>query len=360
MARTDTLEHFLTDVASALKTKKGDQTDILASDFDTEITNLPSGTAVAPSFVSFYKAPAGTDISWLTDTSNLTSCDSMFANAAMTGEIDLSSWDLSNVTTFNNMFGYSRFSKIIMPNTELTACTAFTSFLSNNSNLTEVVFPQGCDMPNITTFATSFGGYTADMPNFTKVDMSAISAPKVTNCSGMFRSLRYLTTCSLPNNFGEKVSNMQHMFENCSLLTTIGNLFTVDSTAISNYDLSSMFYGCTNLLSVDLSHLVKTANTIRDMFRDCTSITSINLSGLKSRANIPMGNAFYGCTSLQYLDLRNMTMYSNTGTNIFGNESDLTTCVPNNCEIIVQDNTSKTWFTNNYPRFTNVKTVAEL
>ena len=190
--------------------------------------------------------------------------------------------------------------------------------------------------------------------------MSAISAPKVTNCSGMFRGLRYLTTCSLPNNFGEKVTNMQYMFENCSLLTTIGNLFTVDSTVTGNYDLGGMFSGCTNLLSVDLSHLVKTANTIQNMFQNCTSITSINLSGLKSRANIPMGSAFNGCTSLQHLDLRNMTMYSNSGTNIFGNESDPTTCVPNNCEIIVQDATSKSWFTNNYPRFTNVKTVAEL
>lgn len=360
MARTDNLDNFLTDVADAIRYKGGTSAAISADSFDTVISSLPSGSVVAPNFISFYKAPAGTDISWLTDTSNLTSCDSMFASATMTGEIDLSSWDLSNVTTVNNMFGYSSFSKIIMPNTELTDCTTFTSFLAQNPNMTEVVFPQGCDLPNVTSFASAFGGYSANMPSLTKVDMSAISAPKATNCNGMFRGLRYLTTCSLPNNFGEKVTNMQYMFENCSLLTTIGNLFTVDSTVTSNYDLSGMFTGCTNLLSVDLSHLVKTANTIQNMFQNCTSITSINLSGLKSRANIPMGSAFNGCTSLQYLDLRNMTMYSNTGTNIFGNESDSTTCVPNNCEIIVQDSSSKSWFTNNYPRFTNVKTVDEL
>ena len=43
MARTDTLINFLTDVAAAIKTKKGDSTPIPAADFDTEITNLPSG-----------------------------------------------------------------------------------------------------------------------------------------------------------------------------------------------------------------------------------------------------------------------------------------------------------------------------
>lgn len=43
MARTDTLTNYLTDVATAIKTKKGDNTPIQASSFDTEIANLPSG-----------------------------------------------------------------------------------------------------------------------------------------------------------------------------------------------------------------------------------------------------------------------------------------------------------------------------
>ena len=48
MARTDTLTNFLTDVSTAIKTKKGDDTPILASNFDTEITNLPSGGVEPP------------------------------------------------------------------------------------------------------------------------------------------------------------------------------------------------------------------------------------------------------------------------------------------------------------------------
>ena len=48
MARIDNLTNFLTDVATAIKDKKGDNTSIKASDFDTEITNLPSGGGSAP------------------------------------------------------------------------------------------------------------------------------------------------------------------------------------------------------------------------------------------------------------------------------------------------------------------------
>ena len=43
MARTDTLGHFLTDVADAIRAKTGSSEAIVASDFDTEIENIPSG-----------------------------------------------------------------------------------------------------------------------------------------------------------------------------------------------------------------------------------------------------------------------------------------------------------------------------
>ena len=43
MARTDTLGNFLTDVAEAIRTKEGTTETILASEFDTRITNLSGG-----------------------------------------------------------------------------------------------------------------------------------------------------------------------------------------------------------------------------------------------------------------------------------------------------------------------------
>lgn len=42
MARTNTLGNFLTDVANAIREKKGTSDTIQASNFDTEIVNLPS------------------------------------------------------------------------------------------------------------------------------------------------------------------------------------------------------------------------------------------------------------------------------------------------------------------------------
>ncbi|MBO5870849.1 MAG: leucine-rich repeat domain-containing protein [Clostridia bacterium] len=52
MARTDTLNNFLTDVATAIRTKGGTSEQLKASEFDTAITNLPSGGGGGSEFES--------------------------------------------------------------------------------------------------------------------------------------------------------------------------------------------------------------------------------------------------------------------------------------------------------------------
>lgn len=52
MARTDTLGHFLTDVADAIREKTGSSEEIQASDFDTEIESIPSGGGTTPTSYS--------------------------------------------------------------------------------------------------------------------------------------------------------------------------------------------------------------------------------------------------------------------------------------------------------------------
>lgn len=58
MARTDNLTNFLTDIAAAIKSKKGDNTAIPAANFDTEITNLPSGGGDNTTLISLIERTA--------------------------------------------------------------------------------------------------------------------------------------------------------------------------------------------------------------------------------------------------------------------------------------------------------------
>ena len=128
-----------------------------------------------------------------------------------------------------------------------------------------------------------------------------------------------------------------------------------------------MFSGCTNLSSVELDiETFATGGTspvtrvyLQQMFRDCSSLTELDLSNFKVDTYIyNTSNMFSGCTNLTKIDIRGLNLSSVfTISNMFG--SDASSGVPDNCEIIVKDNASKTTITNNFSRLTNVKTVAE-
>ena len=143
------------------------------------------------------------------------------------------------------------------------------------------------------------------------------------------------------------VTDMKSMFSNCSLLTTldISNLNTQNVTGMS-----SMFSGCNKLTSLDLSSF-NTSN-VKDMgwmFTSCNSLTTLDLSSFNTSSVTNMYNMFYNCTALRHLDISNfdftnVTSYSGMFTN-----------VPANCEILVKDETAKTWITSKFTNLTNVK-----
>ena len=107
MARTDTLGNFLTDVATAIREKKGTTDTILASNFDTEIASIQGGSSkYAPRFIRFYNYK-GTELNEEIanlDTSNITDMSYMFYTNNMLQSLDLSNFDVSNVTNMGGMF----------------------------------------------------------------------------------------------------------------------------------------------------------------------------------------------------------------------------------------------------------------
>lgn len=166
MARTDTLPHFLTDVADAIRTKTGSQETIQASSFDTAISNIPSGgdvseyfTSTIPSGNSNYgglkdaiktipsnMTPQGTSLNYafskfrilttipLIDTSNVTSMVSMFETCLELQSVPL--LDTSKVTDFGNMFsGCTQLSSVPLFNT--SSVTNFTNMFSQCRHLSE-------------------------------------------------------------------------------------------------------------------------------------------------------------------------------------------------------------------------------
>lgn len=197
MARTDTLPHFLTDVADAIREKKGTSETITASDFDTEIENLPSGgeqNIVLGGTIGFgAKFYEGiTEIKNI-DFSGITNMYQMFSGLANLETVP--TMDTSSVTNMPNMF---------------QSCMALTTIpLLNTSNVDNMssMFAYCYALTTVPVFNTS----------------------KVTNFTNMFQSCSRLTDSSL--------NNILEMCINATSYTGLKTLARLGLTS-SNYSVS--------------------------------------------------------------------------------------------------------------------------
>ena len=294
MARTDTLGHFLTDVADAIREKKGTEETILASDFDTEIENLPSGgSKYAPKFISFYNY-TGLDLQDLIDDNNIS---------------------YSNIISTNQMFS-------------LTGAT------SSTTNLTTIDISK---ISNEANGITDVNGMFYMRENLQSIQgLDTLDTSNVTDMSGMFYECRSITNLDLSNFDTSNVTTMQSMFNHCGLLIPSGSYLNLNIKDFNVSKVNNFFY----------------------MFNGC-KLQTLDLSGweLSNSLSINMSSMFIYCNYLTHIDMRKMNFANVTNyNNMFGYAS---SGVPDDCEIIVADDTQKTWITSKFSRLTNVKTVAE-
>jgi hypothetical protein len=95
------------------------------------------------------------------------------------------------------------------------------------------------------------------------------------------------------------------------------------ATTVGARTLSSAFYGCTSLTSVDLSSLttVSGSNALNGAFRSCTSLASVSFPALTTVSGTSaLYYAFSGCTSLTSVSFPALTTSSfGSRTNQFSN-----------------------------------------
>lgn len=101
---------------------------------------------------------------------------------------------------------------------------------------------------------------------------------------------------------GFSTTSCNSYFDGCSALTTINGFEKVNTD--NCLSMTRVFFGCTNLTSVNLSK-ANTANVTNmfALFYNCNSLSSINLSNFNTSKVTSMKSMFYGCSSLTSLDL---------------------------------------------------------
>lgn len=268
MARTDTLGHFLTDVADAIRTKAGTSDTIQASTFDTAISNIPSGGGLDWTAIGYSSEP-----SIIED-------------------------------------GYD-YAKDIYDNWD-SSITVTTSKYTNNKVI--MFFPK-VDMSNVTIATQMF--YNSGLV-YAELDL-----PKTTNCQELFNGCNALRSAKLKTS--SYLTNAKWLFTNCR------SLLEVDMSEFNAFSVSSFL----------------------QMFKYCDNLKRIDMSNVEAPNLTNTSSMFEHCISLEFLDIRKLTLGNVTSYSLMFD------MVPNDCEIIVKDDTQKTWITGKFSNLTNVKTVAE-
>ena len=262
MARTDTLGNFLTDVADAIREKKGTTDTILASNFDTEIASIEGG-------------------------------------------VDINEYLSDTITKGNNSLGgwAKTIKKMRSPLTVEGTSAEYTFY---NCPLNEL--PQ-IDTSNVTDMRYMFNS----CPNLTTIPQ--IDTSNVTDMRYMFNSCANLTT--IPQINTSNVTNMNGTFAICPHLTTIPQLDTIN---VINMDY--MFSGCSNLTTIPQLNGEKLIN-VYQAFYNCGSLENFNGLINLGQAYLTTQSANY---DYYKLDLSNSTKLTEQSIiNILNNLYDIAT-----------------------------------
>ena len=130
-----------------------------------------------------------------------------------------------------------------------------------------------------------------------------LNTSEVKDMSSMFWGCSVLTSLDLKNFNTKNVTDMRGMFSDCATLTSI-DLKNINTQNVT--DMSGMFLGCAALTSLDLQHFnTKNVTDLSSMFSGCVALTSLDLKNFNTQNVTDMSSMFYDCTSLTSLDLKN-------------------------------------------------------
>ena len=329
-------------------------TSLDVSNFDTlNVTSMSN---------MFYNCESltGLDVSKF-NTSNVTSMGNMFSWCSELTNLDVTNFNTSNVTNMRWMFlGCSSLTSLDVSHFDTSKVTNMDSMFSSCSSLTNLDVSH-FDTSNVTNMSRMFDGCSG----LTNLDVSHFDTSKVTSMSYMFSGCGGLTNLNLSNFDTSEVTNMSYMFRGCrgltsldvshfdtSNVTTMSLMFSdcigLTSLNLSNFDTSNvtdmnnMFRG--NGKSMNLTSIVfgagwNTSNVtnMSMMFFSCSNLISLDVSHFDTSNVTNMSYMFSGCSGLTSLDMRNADF------NSVISYSSMFRSVNSNIHVIVKDSEAQSF-----------------
>ena len=292
MARTDNLNHFLTDVADAIRYRTGTSGSIAAADFDTEIENIPSSGSNPSDFFDgdYASSPVG-GLEYNYFREKYIKSSATLVPIDCTGRATLykffqdCKWDhlpklrnTSNVTNFNSCFsGCSNVTSLDLNAVDTSSATDMALMFSGCQKLVSLDL-SGFDFSGITSLNNTFSGLTA----LTSLNLGTSSTPLLTNMNQAFSNIYYYV--SVPCSLDLSHFDLSNVTTIASAFVNTGNtdhltelrLPTLASGRFFSNKLTNMngaFYGRSGLTSLPLEDFdTSNVTDFQDAFRNCSSL----------------------------------------------------------------------------------------
>ena len=170
------------------------------------------------------------------DTSNVTSMSYMFYNDKLE-ELDLSSFDTSNVVYMSGMFYENRLLKKLDLSNFNTSNVIDMSWMFSSNSLLENIDLSSFDTSNVANMSSMFSGASS----LKEIDLSNFDTSNVTNMYSIFSGMGQLKSLDLSSFDTSNVTNMSWMFSNDSNLEVIivGDSFQTEQVDQSSYMFSN-------------------------------------------------------------------------------------------------------------------------
>ena len=202
--------------------------------------------------------------------------------------------------TLTFLYGYKKTLDVNRNEYELNSGTHLPAWYGKSGNITKAVF----DASFANARPTSCYSWFCDFGNLKQIEgIENLNTTNVTEMASMFYGCSQLTSLDVTHFNTENVVHMENMFINCSSLASLDvTHFNTENVA----NMGSMFDGCSSLTSLDVTNF-NTANVLvmNYMFSGCSSLTSLDVTNFNTANVLVMNYMFSGCSSLTSLDVTN-------------------------------------------------------
>ena len=137
-----------------------------------------------------------------------------------------------------------------------------------------------------------------------------------TTCYAWFKNFTFLNQIEGIENLNtENVKDMSNMFYICSGLISL-DVTHFNTENVKN--MSNMFYGCSGLISLDVTHFnTENVTSMRNMFYSCSSLTSLDVTNFNTANVTDMSNMFSNCRNLTTIYVSDKFVINNKNYSLF-------------------------------------------